>query len=1177
MEKTGRSGLWTLILRVIVIGSLPLAVVVNLLSLLMALSWVRQPYMGLLLEHTMVISSTQGEGFSLPHPELTNPNRLLKANGQPVPNQAALSHILKEVGLGGEITYEIECQSGEGWRTSWVTLPVVAFPGRDFLALFLVPYFIGLVYLAAGIWVYHLKSDTSGGRTFAFLCAWLAIFTGTFFDVFSTHYLVPLWTASMALVAAGLIHLALVFPEEKKIIRRYPFLRFLPYMVALLLIILSEFYLYNRADPRSYFLYWRLSYTYIWLALILFFALMLHARLLPSSPATRQQARIILLGGVLSFSPIALWVGLASLGINVYFRPELYFPFLIIFPITIAYAILRYHLLDVNLIVSRGLLYSALTVMMVGTYFLAVALPGQLLNLTSPGTHPIFLSFFVLAMMLAMGPMRSYLQGRIDRIFYKDRLDYRLALQDFSRALTTTLEMPRLFELLLGRIGELLHTERAMIFMYEQEKASYLVQRAMGVSEQAARSVQFDRQDQAVRWLTESGKPLYLDGAEGDFIPPGFPLEERARLLALKLTLCVSLKTKAQLIGWLALGPKLSGDLYSREDLNFLSAIADQSAIALQNALLYQRTEERARELSTLIEIGRAVTSTLDLQTLLRVIMDKVVEILDAEAASLLLLDEAGRELSFQIALGPIDEKLKTLRVPVGTGIAGTVAKEGKPLIVNDVTRDPRWWTKVDEVTQFSTQSILCVPLISRERVIGVLEAVNKRDNTLFTKEEADLLSSFAAQAAIAIENARLYTMTDKALAKRLQELATLQEIDRQLNATLDFDRVMELTLDWALAVTESDTGVIAMTNEDRTGMVILAGRGYPEGISSSSQPWPLDKGITGRVIRTGRPALVPDVSQDPDYVEVIPSTRSQLTVPIMREEEVIGVITLESAEPGKFSEDDLNFMLRLADHAAIAITNAKLYADLKIANDAKSEFVSIASHELKIPMTSIKGYARLLDMGAAGPVSEKQRDFLQVISANVDRMEALVRDLLDISRIETGRLTLEREAFDLQPLLDEVLQGVQKEIEGRSLSLKVDLPPKLPLVWADRARVGQVLTNLLSNAYKYTPKGGRITVNMRPAAPLESQDGEAILISVSDTGIGISPEDQVKIFTKFFRADHPLVQEIEGTGLGLSITKSIIELHGGRIWVESQPGQGSTFYFTLPIASSEPPLREVL
>ncbi|HSD83596.1 MAG TPA: HAMP domain-containing sensor histidine kinase, partial [Anaerolineae bacterium] len=270
---------------------------------------------------------------------------------------------------------------------------------------------------------------------------------------------------------------------------------------------------------------------------------------------------------------------------------------------------------------------------------------------------------------------------------------------------------------------------------------------------------------------------------------------------------------------------------------------------------------------------------------------------------------------------------------------------------------------------------------------------------------------------------------------------------------------------------------------------------------------------------------------------------------------------------------------------------NAQLYEEVKRANDAKSEFVSIVSHELKTPMTSMKGYTDLLVKGMAGPISDMQAQFLGTIRANVDRMSTLVNDLLEVSRIETGRLKLDVKPLELAIALDETLRTTKAQIEDRQQTLELKVPDALPLVKADKARVIQVLTNLISNAYKYTPTGGCITIEVTPQSvvePSHAMKGEIpasqfdsnfapnmagyVWCAIKDTGVGISEEDQAKLFQKFFRSGDQAVREQPGTGLGLSITKSLIELQKGAIWVESQVGAGSTFAFSLPIEAEAAP-----
>jgi signal transduction histidine kinase len=290
--------------------------------------------------------------------------------------------------------------------------------------------------------------------------------------------------------------------------------------------------------------------------------------------------------------------------------------------------------------------------------------------------------------------------------------------------------------------------------------------------------------------------------------------------------------------------------------------------------------------------------------------------------------------------------------------------------------------------------------------------------------------------------------------------------------------------------------------------------------------------------------------------------------MPIRRETTIMGFVFLEWFSADMQSEEILNFLVRLSDHAAIAISNAQLYNAVQSANVAKSEFVSFVSHELKNPMTSIKGYTELLAAGAVGPITEAQSNFLNTIRSNVDRMSTLVSDLADVSRIEAGRMRLDFKAFGIKEIVDEVLRSMRRQVEEKELALTVQIP-ELPNVWADRTRILQIVTNLISNAHKYTPNGGQIIAAAETSTNHWDPDGprQVVHFWVQDNGIGIAEEDQSKIFQKFFRSEDPKTREVTGTGLGLNITRSLIELQGGRIWFESEFRKGTTFHFTIPVA----------
>jgi signal transduction histidine kinase len=1166
-------------------------VVVNLIAPVLAWQWARSPFLGLFLEQTLVIADVHNPAWPARQVGLRNADRLLAIDGRPVATGREVAAVLAQKQQGQVVTLTVEKdpdprpaqRSGDQDRPSpgkviEVNIPLITFPISDFLTDFGFPYLLGLLYLGLGIAVYRVRRNERSGQVFVLFTAFFSIFTGSFFDLYAYHWWVYLWTLSIPLIGAALLHLALVFPSETRLIRHYPWLRFMPYGPALLIGLYAGTTIYT---PRGYFVPWRWCFAFAGFGAMSFVALLLHTRFQTTSPIVRQQARIIILGSIVAFLPITAWTISNLLGAQIGLSPTVFalvfFP-LVLFPASITYAILRYRLLNLDLVLSRSLVYLGLTLLVTGAYFATVSLVGWLFQTSAAADDPVLLTLFVLALLFFLGPVRDRLQGVVDRAFLREEADYRLLLQDYGRELTSApLKTERILGTFLDRCETALHPQRATVFLRNPALNQYILCDQIGTPLPTGTRIHFNPNDELPHRLaahpesSQAGEVLHLS-FEGDAPPPtDLPPEEIGRLTILGAELVVPLSGTEHLIGWITLSAKRSGEPYRENDVIFLITLANQTAIALENAQLLEASERRAHQLATLNEISRIVTQTLDLDKVLQLIMEKSLELLNAEAGSLLLVDDDRQTLAFEVVLGPASERLHGAQVPAGSGIAGTVARTMQPLIVNDAQADPRWNVSFDQTTEFITHNLICVPMVSHNQLVGVIEVLNKRNPESFSEEDTELLGSFAAQAAIAIENARLFTLTDQALAGRVQELHTMQLIDRQLNSSLDLARVMDLTLEHAMDAVAASNGVVGVMDEAGTGLHLVAQRGIPaEYARYRDEPWPIERGIIGRVARAGQPAVVDDVREDPDFEPVVAQTHSQVAVPILYQGQVRAVISLESPHSDAFSEDDLAFVTRLADHAAIAIENAHLYQQAQAANQAKTEFMSVASHELKIPMTSIKGYAKLLTLGTGGDLNDDQRKFLDIISANVDRMDRLVADLLDVSRIEAGRLRLEMGPVDLCEVIETVIQSVKAQIEAKQLSLKVEIPASLPPIWGDRGRLIQILTNLVSNAYKYTPNDGEIHITVDGQADSSSPD--RLTVSVRDTGLGISPEDQQKLFTKFFRADDPRVRDVPGTGLGLSITKSLVEMHKGEMWFESTPGQGTIFTFTLPATHTNKP-----
>ncbi|HEX2696085.1 MAG TPA: GAF domain-containing protein, partial [Anaerolineales bacterium] len=643
----------------------------------------------------------------------------------------------------------------------------------------------------------------------------------------------------------------------------------------------------------------------------------------------------------------------------------------------------------------------------------------------------------------------------------------------------------------------------------------------------------------------------------------------------------VPLNAGAETIGALSVGSRDPGTAYTTGQLELLQAIADQTAGAIVKARLLQETQQRARQLSTLNDVTRQLTSTLELEPLLQNILESAVSILNCEAGSFFLVDEQTNELIFRVTVGPVAKDLLGQRLPAGSGIVGRAVSMHGPVIENDVNRASDWNGDVSKQTGFVTRALMAVPLQVKDNVIGVIEVINRRDGLPFVEEDQTLLTAFAGQAAVAMENARLYTLTDQELAARVEELSVMQRIDRELNASLEMDRAMRITLEWALRQSNADAGLIGMLEESK--LRVVAQQRYENYLGNyQEQLMPLDipalkaaveSGLPQRVLFDtpvlqgaqggGRDASNADMSGDiPSHL--LPAARVQIVIPIRREASVIGLLMLESSSE---SQEDLAFLNRLSDHAAIAISNAQLYGEVQRANVAKSDFVSFVAHELKNPMTSIKGYTELLAGGAVGTINEMQTNFLNTIRSNVERMSTLVSDLNDNSKIEAGRLRLDFKPVEVNDLVDEVVRSTKRQAEDKKQTIQAELPPQLPKVWGDRIRLGQVLINLVSNANKYTQEGGTVVVGAEATQNRWDAEGAGNVVHlwVKDDGIGISPEDQQKIFQKFFRSEDQKARESPGTGLGLNITKSLIEMQGGRIWFESEFRKGTTFHFTVP------------
>jgi PAS domain S-box-containing protein len=592
---------------------------------------------------------------------------------------------------------------------------------------------------------------------------------------------------------------------------------------------------------------------------------------------------------------------------------------------------------------------------------------------------------------------------------------------------------------------------------------------------------------------------------------------------------------------------------FGDDEVRLFTTIAGQLGVALESARLFeevrsfseemeQRVEERTQELAealedlteerdrveTLYRITSELSSSLDLSYVLNQAMELVVDAVGADRASTLMLDSSG-QLIYRAALG-VDIDLPpggtATRFSVGEGLAGWVVEQREAVIVPDILEDPRWVEPENRDREY--RSALAVPLLMGNEVLGALLLLHTAPD-YFDEEHLHLVEAAAVQVAYAVNNAELYNVIQEQ-AKRLGGMLKAQKVEAAKSQA-----VLEGVADGVMVADAEGKVMLFNAAAER-----ILGLSREEAIGRTTKEM---LGLYGSQAQDWMQTIAEWAEQPEDYdaeeylaaqLEIEDRTVSVHLAPVLMGNEFLGTVSV-------FRD-----------------VTAEVEADR-----AKTEFVSMVSHELRTPMTSIKGYTDLLMMEAVGTLTDKQRNFLSVIKGNAERLKMLVDDLLDISRIESGRMEVSPEEMQVGDVIDQAIKVMKARAEEEELTLRSNVPSELPIVQADPDRVNQILTNLLENACRYTPADGEVIVSA-------DVQGDEVVISVRDTGIGITPEDQRKIFDRFFRAEDPVVQKAPGTGLGLSIVKSLVEMQGGQLEVESEPEEGSTFTFTLPVLTHE-------
>jgi GAF domain-containing protein len=619
---------------------------------------------------------------------------------------------------------------------------------------------------------------------------------------------------------------------------------------------------------------------------------------------------------------------------------------------------------------------------------------------------------------------------------------------------------------------------------------------------------------------------------------------------------------------------------FTEKQIELVENFAKQAVIAIENVRLLNELRESLERQTATSEVLQVISSSPgELEPVFKAMLENATHVIGSKFGTMYLREgEAFRAVAMHGAPPAyIQARMRELLQPGPGTTLSRVVRTKQVVHVADITaeeayvkRDPM---RVAAAELGGVRTILSVPMLKENELVGVI-SVYRDEVRLFTDKQVELVTSFAKQAVIAIENVRLLNelrSRTTELARSVEELRALGDVSQAVNSTLDLATVLSTIVSRAVQLSDTEAGAIYEFDEQGTELHLRSTYGMSQEMIAAlrDRHIGLNEPTVHRAVTHREPVQIPDLRDVPSTpaqdIVARAGFRALLVLPLFARDRVIGSLVVRRKAPGAFPENTVDLLKTFAAQSVLAIQNAHLFAEideksrqLEMASQHKSQFLANMSHELRTPLNAILGYTELILDSIYGEPTEKMRAVLERLQANGKHLLNLINDVLDLSKIEAGQLALDLADYSLQDVVHTVVTAVEPLATGKALALSAEVSKDLPTGHGDGRRLAQVLLNLVGNAIKFTDQG-QVTIKATMADGL-------FTVAVGDTGPGISPSDQAKLFQEFQQADNSITKQKGGTGLGLAISKRIIEMHGGCIWVESEVGKGSVFQFTVPI-----------